>query len=137
MNSTATALAPPSAGPASSVTPRIVPALVNGNRVHIECLPWCTTDHVAENERHLEDVAHAGALTDLVVPGGEPGYRLLAHARVGADLFAPEVQDRAPFVVIDDGSEGFHLAPTEAEVFADRLMAFAEQVRALARIARR
>lgn len=122
--------------PAASVTPRLVPALVNGNRVHIPCLPWCVSDHVADNERHLEDIAHCGALTDLVVPG-EPGYRLLAHARLGADLFAPEPEQQAPFVVIDDGSEMFHLSPDEADVFADRLIAFAEQVRALARVARR
>ena len=123
--------------PAASVTPRLSPALVNGNRIHIECKEWCVTDHVAENERHLEDVAHAGALTDLVVPGGEPGYRLLAHARLGADLFAPEAQDRAPFVVIDDGSEGFHLTPKQAGQFADSLVVFAEEIRALARAARR
>lgn len=120
-----------------SPAPRIVPALVNGRPVYIECRPWCTTDHVAENERHLEDVAHSGALTDLVVPGGEPGYRLLAHARLGADLFAPEPEEQVPFVVIDDGSEGFHLTPAEAGVFAERLMAFAGEVRALARIAGR
>jgi hypothetical protein len=137
MNSTAAALVQPAAAPAASVTPRLVPALVNGQQVYIPCpTSWCVTDHVAENERHLEDIAHCGALTDLVVPG-EPGYRLLAHARLGADLFAPESEQQAPFVVIDDRSEMFHLSPDEADVFADRLTAFAEQVRALARIARR
>lgn len=120
-----------------SLDPRIVPALVNGQRVYIECQSWCVTDHVAENERHLEDVAHSGALADLVVPGGEPGYRLLAHARLGADLFAPTPKEQAPFVVIDDGSEAFHLSPGEADVFADGLVAFAEKVRALALVARR
>jgi hypothetical protein len=132
----ATPESPVAVQPAVSPALRIVPALVNGNRVHIECRDWCTTDHVAENERHLEDIAHAGALADLVVPGGEPGYRLLAHARLGADPFAPEAQDRAPFVVIDDGSEGFHLTPPQAAQFADRLEAFAEQIRDLARTAR-
>jgi hypothetical protein len=91
------------------------------------------TDHVAENERHLEDIAHAGAMADLVVPGGEPGYRLLAHTRLGADLFAPTVEERKSFVVIDDGSEAHHLTEGQSMQFADRLVAFAEEVRALAR----
>ncbi|WP_405888826.1 hypothetical protein OG762_36730 [Streptomyces sp. NBC_01136] len=117
---------------AVSPAPRIVPALVNGQQVYIPCATWCITDHVAENERRLEDVAHVGPSSDLVVPGGEPGYRLLADARLGADLFAPVLEERAPFVVIDDGSEGFHLTPQQAWQFVERLTAFAEQVRALA-----
>jgi hypothetical protein len=119
-----------------SPAPRIVPALVNGQQVYIPCSTWCTTDHVAENERHLEDIAHCGALTDLVLPGGEPAVRLLGHVRLGADLFAPEPEDRRTVVVFDDRSEMFHLSPDEADEFADRLVAFAEQVRALAQVAR-
>ncbi|MEV6547962.1 hypothetical protein AB0M57_04540 [Streptomyces sp. NPDC051597] len=114
---------------------RLVPALIHGQRVHLECPIWCVTDHVAENERHLEDVAHAGPLTDLAVPGGDPFYRLLAHARLGLDNYAPRPEDRVPVVVIDDGSEGHHLSPGEADEFADRLIAFAVTVRALARVA--
>lgn len=135
MNSTAAALTQPAAAPASSVTPRIVPAMVNGQQIHIPCPSWCVTDHVAENERHLEDIAHCGALTDLVVPGGEPALRLLGHVRLGADLFAPEPEERRTVVVFDDRSEMFHLLPDEADVFADGLVAFAEKVRALARVA--
>lgn len=114
---------------------RLVPALVHGQRVYVECPSWCVSDHVAENERHLEDIAHAGPMADLVVPGGGPGYQLLVHARLGADLFAPRADDRATFVVIDDGAEGFQLTPQEADVFADRLLAFAMSVRALGRAA--
>lgn len=122
----------PSVSPAES-TARLSPALVHGQPVWLQCPVWCVTDHVAENEVFLEDVAHSGVMVDLVVPGGEPSYRLLAHARLGADSFVPRAEDRAPFVVIDDGSEGFQLSPAEAEVFADRLVAFAVQVRALGR----
>lgn len=114
---------------------RLVPALVGGHRIWIEHPDWCVMDHVAENERHLEDVAHSGSMTDLVVPGGEPAYRLLAHVRLGADFFAPRAEDRGPFVVIDDESEGHHLTPAQADEFAVRLITFAEAVRALARVA--
>nr|WP_189764671.1 hypothetical protein [Streptomyces xanthochromogenes] len=78
-------------------------------------------------------MSHSGAMVDLVVPGGEPSYRLLVHARLSVDPFAPREEDRAPFVVIDDGSEDFRLSPSQADVFADRLIAFAQQVRALGR----
>ncbi|MCT9092889.1 hypothetical protein N4G70_29050 [Streptomyces sp. ASQP_92] len=118
------------AGPAA----RLSPALIHGQPVWVQCPVWCVADHVAENEGFLEDVAHSGAMVDLVVPGGEPSYRLLVHARLGSDPFGPRPEERGPFVVIDDGSEGHHLSAVEAEEFAVRLVAFAEQVRARARL---
>ncbi|MFE4671078.1 DUF6907 domain-containing protein [Streptomyces sp. NPDC056723] len=113
--------------------PRIVPASVNGRQVFIECPSWCVTDHVAENERYLEDVEHSGELFDLVIPGDSSGYRLLAHARLGADLFAPDPADRQPVVVVDDGAKEHRLTPAEALQHADRLIAHGEQMRELAR----
>ncbi|MFF2475079.1 DUF6907 domain-containing protein [Streptomyces sp. NPDC058066] len=112
---------------------RIVPASVNGRQISIECPSWCVTDHVAENERYLEDIEHSGELFDLVIPGGSSGYRLLAHARLGADLFALDPVDRRPVVVVDDGSMEFRLTPAEALQHADRLIAHGEQMRELAR----
>jgi hypothetical protein len=122
----------PSLSPAEPAA-RLAPALVHGQLIYLQCPDWCVSDHVAENERHFEDIAHASAMTDLVVPGGDPSYRLLAHARIGSDPFGPRPEERGPFVVVDDGSEGHHLTSAEAEVFADRLVAFAGQVRALGR----
>lgn len=112
--------------------PHLRPALVNDRRVLVECPSWCTMDHVAENERHLEDIEHAGELSAIVIPGGEPGYRLLAHIRLSADLFATDPADRLPVVVVDDGSEGFRLTPPQARQYAARLIAHAEQVQMLA-----
>ncbi|WP_428956178.1 DUF6907 domain-containing protein [Streptomyces sp. cg35] len=112
--------------------PRLRPALVNGQRVHLECPAWCTADHMIESVRFLEDLEHAGEMTDLVIPGG-PGYRLLAHARLGSDPFGDDAATRSPYVVVDDGSEPFVMSPAEAAVFADRLEVFAQQVRGLGR----
>lgn len=115
-------------------TGRLSPALVNGQRVTVECPNWCVTDHVAENERHLEDVAHRGAPADLVVPGGEPELQLLAFARLGAYSFG---EDGRPFVVVGNDSEAVaELTAEQAEVFADRLERFAASVRSQARTAR-
>ena len=128
------ALAPTLDPVVDTLPSRLRPALIDGRRVHLDCPLWCVDDHVAENERHLEDVTHSGAMTDLVVPGG-PGYRLLAHARLGSDPFASTPADRGPYVVVDDQSEPFILSPAEALVLADRLESFAARVRDLAVVA--
>jgi hypothetical protein len=107
---------------------------VNGRRIVIECQDWCVTDHVAENERHLEDVAHRGAPVDLVLPGVESELQLLAYARLGEYPFG---DGGRPFVVIGDSSGPVaELTPEQAEAFADRLERFAASVRAHARSAR-
>jgi hypothetical protein len=104
---------------------------VNGRRIHVECEPWCVTDHLVESVRFLEDLEHAGEMTDLVVPGG-PGYRLLAHARLGSDPFGDDESTRGPYIVVDDQSEPFVLTPAEADGLADRLEMFAQRMRVLA-----
>jgi hypothetical protein len=127
--------APVVAEPAVRLAPVVRPALVNGQQVFVECPSWCVSDHVADSVRHLEDLEHEGRVTDLVVPGG-PGYGLLAHARLGSDPFGRDA-GRGAYVVVDDQSDPFQLSPEEASVFADRLEAFARQVRGLSRVAAR
>jgi len=112
--------------------PRLSPALVNGQRIMIECPGWCVTDHVVENERHLEDVAHRGAPVDLMVPGVVP--ELLAYVRLGAYPFD---EGGRPFVVVGNDSEAVaELTPGQAGVFAERLERLAAAVRDQARSAR-
>jgi hypothetical protein len=123
--------------PESSVTsPRLRPALVNGQRCWLECPPWCTEDHVAANERHLEDVCHTSGVADLVAPrlGGAP--QLLLMTRLIAGDGGSERDRRSQVTVDVDDVNGMYLDPDEADVFAADLVAFAGQVRELARIAR-
>jgi hypothetical protein len=116
-------------------TPRLSPALVNGQRIFLECASWCTEDHVAANERHLEDVCHSSAVVDLMSPRDSGPARLLAYARVIAGN-SDSVEDR-PQVTIDfDDIQGMYLQAQDADEFADNLIAFAQQVRTLARTAR-
>lgn len=122
--------------PAASVTPRLSPALVNGQRIWIECPTWCTEDHVAANERHLEDVCHTSGAADLMAPrqGATPQLLLLTRLIAGSGSSA---SDRQPLVTVDvDDVNGMYLEPADADAFANNLTAFAEQVRALARTAR-
>jgi hypothetical protein len=91
---------------------------------------------VAANERHLEDVCHTSGVADLVAPrlGGVP--QLLLMTRLIAGDGGSE-EDRRPQVTVDvDDVNGMYLDPDEADVFAADLVAFAGQVRELARIAR-
>ncbi|WP_434092550.1 DUF6907 domain-containing protein [Streptomyces griseorubiginosus] len=76
--------------PEASVTPppRLRPALVNGSPCYVECPPWCSEDHVAANERHLEDVCHTSGAVDLVAPrqGGAAHLLLLTRLIAGSGL---------------------------------------------------
>ena len=117
---------------ATSATParRIVPALIDGMPVYVECPGWCTIDHVAQNMKFLEDVWHGSDGVDLSAPDG---LGLVLFARLGTDPYSPKRERRGPFVVIDDGSDSVNLTPQQAEEFADSLVAFAARVRDLAR----
>lgn len=112
-------------------TRRIVPALIDAMPVYVECSSWCTIDHVAQNLKFLEDVWHGSDGVDLSAPDG---LGLVLFARLGTDPYSRKPERRGPFVVIDDGSDCVNLTPAQAEEFADSLLVFAAQVRAMARI---
>lgn len=122
--------------PAASITPRLSPALVNGQKLWIECPSWCTEDHVAANERHLEDICHGSRAADLIMPREDGSARLMLLTRLIAGNYGTE-KDRQPLVTVDvDDVQGMYLPADDADVFADGLVAFAEEIRALARVAR-
>ncbi|MGQ4343546.1 DUF6907 domain-containing protein [Streptomyces sp. SAS_275] len=117
-------------------TPNLSPALVNGQRVWVECPHWCTEDHIAANERHLEDVCHTSGAADLIAARKDSAPHLLLLTRLIAGT-GSTAEDRQPLVTIDvDDVTGMYLEPADADRFADDLVAFAQQVRALARTAR-
>lgn len=118
--------------PTVAPTSRISPALVNGQRIFLECPAWCTEDHVAVNERHLEDVCHSSAVVDLVSPRDSGPTRLLAYARVIAGN-STSLEDQPQVTVDFDDIQGMYLQAQDADEFANNLIAFAQQVRTLAR----
>jgi hypothetical protein len=116
---------------------RLVPAVVSGQQIHIECpSSWCTVDHVAKPEGFLVDVWHVGDYADLNAPRIGKDPQLVLFARLGIDPYASEPERRQAFVTVDDGGEGFYMTPDLADQFADNLVAFAEQIRTMARTAR-
>ncbi|MEV8523177.1 hypothetical protein AB0451_03315 [Streptomyces sp. NPDC052000] len=127
------AVVPVSAQPAA---PRLVPARVADKPIWLECADWCVLNHVAENNRFLEDVYHSGEMVDLEAPRFNGDPVLLAFVRLGLDSFGSDPELRTPFLVLEEGAgtgEGVYMRPEQAEEFANGLVAFAGQVLAMAR----
>lgn len=120
---------------------RLVPALI-GKRdreqlVYIECPAWCTEDHVAEPETHVEDISHktrAASIHSLSVV--KTGIVHALYATVRTDPASDDPRLRAAHIVIDDETEDAYMTPEMAEEFADSLISFASDVRQKARTAR-
>jgi hypothetical protein len=114
---------------------RIVPAMIDGQRVFLECYSWCKIDHVKENQKFLVDVWHSGEFADLEAPRRGDIPDLLAYARLGVDPFSSDEAMRRPFLFIEDGgsAQGSYLDAEHAEQFADNLAAFAEKIRTMGR----
>ncbi len=114
---------------------RIVPAMVDGQHVYLECPTWCVIDHVRENQKFLVDVWHSGPFADLEAPRRDNTPLLLAYARLGVDPFSTDDAMRRPFLFIEDGvsGDGSYMDAEHAEQFADNLVALAEEIRGMAR----
>lgn len=122
---------------ADAPRPRLRPALVNGQRIHVSCDSWCVTDHVSENERYLVDVTHQGAAVDLLVPREDGSVQLLATARILASD-SGTAEERRPMVAVDfEDVQSLYLSPAETAAAADRVAAFESRLRALGQVADR
>ncbi|MFG3488526.1 DUF6907 domain-containing protein [Streptomyces sp. NPDC047972] len=115
---------------------RLVPAMISGVTVHIECPAWCTVDHVADPEGFLADIWHGGDYTHLHAPHMGSSDDMIAWARLGIDPGSSTPAHRRPFVMVSQGGEDKFQTPEQADAFADNLEAFAAQIRDLARQAR-
>ncbi|GHJ01582.1 hypothetical protein TPA0906_34470 [Streptomyces olivaceus] len=105
----------------------------------VQCPTWCTEDHVDHWNQHPVDLSHWGgedARWDVAsIPN--PLQALLAlSARLYADPANQDDRMRAAHVRMDDESIDVFLTPEMAEETADELIAFAAQLRHLARQAR-
>ena len=115
---------------------RLVPAVISGTRVHIDCPPWCTVDHTSDPGALIEDLSHESDYADLEASIVNKPDGLQLFARLGLDPLSSDPWRRQPFLLIDGGSGPDDLTLDAADEFADNLEAFAAQVRAMARTAR-
>lgn len=109
---------------------RMVPALVAGQRVTVECPTWCAVDHVAFGEPYLEDVGHHGPSADLWMPKASGPVFLMSSQ------LALHPGDGRPAHVFVDEAEGHVLDADQADVYADGLEALAAAVRTQAQVLR-
>jgi hypothetical protein len=116
---------------------RIVPAVVRGEQIFIQCASWCTVDHVANPEGYLVDIWHMGDHANLNVPRMGQSPELMAFASIELDRHSSDPMRQVPFISVEDSSaDGFDMTPDLADQFAANLEAFAEQIRMMARTAR-
>ncbi|WP_086809857.1 DUF6907 domain-containing protein [Streptomyces reticuliscabiei] len=112
-------------------------ALVDGTLVPTVCpTRFCDENHLGENTGHLVDVGHAGAHADMLVPNFQTGAdELFAYACLDQVPYSSNPQERAAFIRVEDDEEHL-LTPDQADRFADNLTVFADQIHALAQVAR-
>lgn len=130
------------AAPAIQAGFRLVPALIGTRAAHqlayIECPNWCTEDHT-EYPYMLDDIAHQGDEAHVSVPSFDNAFGV-AHcldARLFSDPTSDDPRMRAAHVLVDDDTPlQAHLTPEMADRLADDFVAFASQLRHLARAAR-
>jgi hypothetical protein len=126
--------------PATRPGYRLVPALIGTRKsahvAYVECPTWCVEDHLAEPTM-FEDITHTSASEDVGITSFlKPNGDLLMYAMLQADPAASDPRLRRAHIGIEhEGVPDVH-TPEMAEAFADDLIAFALQIRSLARTAR-
>lgn len=105
----------------------------------VSCPDWCAEDHVKDWHNHAVDLDHWGANdadwdADSIT---DPGNRLLAlTARLYLDPNNADPRMSSANVRVDDETVDVFWTPEMTEKAADELIAFASQLRRLARQAR-
>lgn len=136
------------ASESSSATPvtltpghRLVPALIGTRKsahpAWIECPSWCVERH-DEEPTMLEDIMHTSKSEDVGISSflKRDDGSLLMYAMLQVDPEATDPRLRQAHIGIEhEGLPDVH-TPEMAEAFADDLVAFAQQIRGLARTAR-
>ncbi|GAB2718295.1 DUF6907 domain-containing protein [Streptomyces bullii] len=126
--------------PASKPGHRLVPALIGTRKsarvAPIECPSWCVEDHLA-SPMQFEDIIHTSASEDVGISSFlKPDGSLLMYAMLQVDPASDDQRLRQAHIGIEAGDMPEYHTPEMAEAFADDLIAFALQLRGLARTAR-
>ncbi|MFJ4637559.1 DUF6907 domain-containing protein [Streptomyces hygroscopicus] len=121
---------PTQQSPAPAVTPpppspRLVAAVVRGQRIAVPCPSWCVVDHSAENLADLPDLSHYGRRISLAVPqfSGDPELVLIAY--MAQWPWATDEHEGRPYVALEacDSGDVTELGKRTGRAFADRALA--------------
>lgn len=109
-------------------SPRLVAAVVRGQRIAVPCRDWCVVDHSTQDLAFLEDLSHVGEAVTLPVRQFDGSVERILAAQLVEWPFAREGE--AYLSVDADGSgECNQYAAPAALAFADQLVAHAERIR--------
>ncbi|RCH70491.1 hypothetical protein DT019_03100 [Streptomyces sp. SDr-06] len=124
----------------TSPASRLVPALVHGQRIFVECPSWCIVDHVKLHTGAVEDITHwsEGAGMQVLTMLDPRAAHSDLFARVNSDPAHGDPRMRAAHVLVgNESAVDAFLTPDMADELAADLVAFAAAVRRAARTARR
>lgn len=114
-------------------SPRLVAAVVRGQRIAVPCSEWCVKDHAAEDLAFLEDLSHEGEEIALAAPEFNDVTEVLV-ASIRQWPFVNDEDREQPYLGFDATGAGdvANLQKSAALAFADQLVAHAERIRRLA-----
>lgn len=116
--------------PPSPTSPRLVAAMVRGQRIAVPCYDWCVRDHSAEDLAFLEDLHHEGPTVALPAPEFS-GLTEVLVASIKQWPFVNDGDRGAPYLGLDATGDGevANLDAGAALAFADHLIEHADRIR--------
>ncbi|MFH8768290.1 DUF6907 domain-containing protein [Streptomyces sp. NPDC017958] len=133
---TAADMAQPAIKPGFRLVPALIGTRKSAHTAWIECPLWCVEDHTDEPTM-LEDVMHTSASEDVGISSFlKQDGSLLMYAMLQADPASDDPRLSRAHIGIETGGMPDCHTPEMAEQFADDLVAFAAQLRHMARAAR-
>jgi len=129
----------PSTRPGYRLVPALIGTFARNQLAWIECPSWCTEPHASEPSA-LEDITHYADSDMLEIPtfSDPESAAYVLYVRLEADPVASDPRVRETHVLLweDASPMEARLTPEMAEDLADEMIAFASQLRHLARAAR-
>ncbi|GAA1065244.1 DUF6907 domain-containing protein [Streptomyces asiaticus] len=118
--------------PPPSASPRLVAAVVRGQRIAVPDPDWCVRDHSKEDLAFLEDLSHEGEEIALAAPEFG-GVTEVLVASIRQWPFVNDEDRGLPYLGLDATGEGevANLRKAAALAFADQLVAHAAEIRRL------
>lgn len=122
----------PAVTPAPS--PRLVAAVVRGQRIAVPCQDWCVTDHLAEDLTSLDDLHHYGPQTALAVPQFDGSTERILIAYLAQWPFARDEHRGQPYMALEacDDGDVTELRKAAVRAMADQTRAHADALDAIA-----
>ncbi|MGW4075969.1 DUF6907 domain-containing protein [Streptomyces asiaticus] len=121
--------------PPPPVSPRLVAAVVRGQRIAVPCpTDWCVVDHAQEDLTDLSDLAHYGERVALAVPRFGGGSERVLIAYMAQWPFAGDEHKGQPYMALEacDDGDVTELRKAAVRAMADQTRAHADALDTIA-----